>query len=243
MKRYFFEIAYNGNEFFGWQIQPNASSVQQTIEDALTKLNALKPVSIVGCGRTDTGVHASSYIFHVDLIESSSLDQLKYKLNKILPNSIAIKSIWEVSQDMHARFSAIKRTYRYFIHQEKDPFRDLFSTYYPLTVDIDKMNRAANHLIGIHDFTTFSKTNTDVKTHICEVFTAKWHKTVDGLFFEYTANRFLRNMVRATVGTLIDVGKGKISEEDFLTIFHSLDRSKCGSSAPPQGLFLYKIDY
>lgn len=243
MKRYFFEISYDGGAYFGWQIQPNQVSVQQTIEKVLTKLNSQRAVSVVGCGRTDTGVHAYRYVFHADLNEVQSGEQLRYKMNKMLPESIAVKSIREVGQDMHARFSATKRTYRYFIHREKNPFRHNYSTYFPLELDIDQMNEAAKCLIGSHDFTTFSKTNTDVKTHICEVVHARWEKTEEGYVFEYTANRFLRNMVRATVGTLFDVGTGKITISEFEDIFKSLDRSRCAGSAPPQGLYLWDIDY
>lgn len=243
MKRYFFEIAYDGGAFFGWQIQPKQVSVQETIERALTKLNSCKSVAIVGCGRTDTGVHASSYIFHADLDEVTSVEQLQYKLNKMLPATISIHRIREVHPELHARFSAVKRTYRYYIHTRKNPFKQAYSTYFPSELNVTKMNEAARELIGIHDFTTFSKTNTDVKTHICEVFHANWEVTEDGYVFEYTANRFLRNMVRATVGTLLEVGVGKITAEDFNGIFKSLDRSKCAGSAPAQGLYLYRVDY
>lgn len=243
MSRYFFEIAYDGGEYFGWQIQPNQVSVQQTIEEALTRLNSNNSISIVGCGRTDTGVHAESYVFHADISLSSSSEELRYKLNKMLPSSIAIKKIWEVENTLHARFSARKRTYKYFIHTTKNPFKHHFSTYYTLELDIAKMNEAAVLLLGNHDFTTFSKTNTDVKHHFCEVFEAKWTETTDGYCFEYTANRFLRNMVRATVGTLLGVGTGKMTIDEFHAIFKSLDRSQCGSSAPPQGLYLWKIEY
>lgn len=243
MKRYFFEIAYDGGAFFGWQIQPNEVSVQQTIEEVLTKLNSQQAVSIVGCGRTDTGVHAHSYIFHVDLKEIDSCEQLRYKINKMLPTTVSVNRIWEVNFDLHARFSAVKRTYRYFIHTQKNPFKQAYSTYLALNLDVDKMNEATNYLIGPHDFTTFSKTNTDVKTHMCEVFKAEWTKTDDGYCFEYTANRFLRNMVRATVGTLLEVGTGKISVQEFEAVFHSLDRSRCASSAPAQGLYLWNVEY
>lgn len=241
MKRYFFEISYDGGAFFGWQIQPNQISVQQTIEEVLTKLNSQSPVSIVGCGRTDTGVHAESYIFHADL-EHVPTD-LIYKMNKMLPTSVAVKQMWEVSPDLHARFSAVKRTYRYFVHTNKNPFKQAYSTYFPAKLDVEKMNEAAEYLIGTHDFTTFSKTNTDVKTHICEVFEAKWMATEDGYCFEYTANRFLRNMVRATVGTLFEVGLGKLSVIEFSEIFSSSDRSRCAGSAAPQGLYLWEIEY
>lgn len=241
MKRYFFEISYDGGAFFGWQIQPNQVSVQETIEKVLTKLNSQNPVSIIGCGRTDTGVHAESYIFHTDL--ENSIPELVYKMNKMLPTSVAVKQMWEVSSDLHARFSAKKRTYRYFVHLNKNPFKHTYSTYFPSELDVETMNEAAKVLIGTHDFTTFSKTNTDVKTHICEVFDAKWYVTENGYYFEYSANRFLRNMVRATVGTLFEVGLGKLSVDEFGEIFTSLDRSRCAGSAAPQGLYLWNVEY
>ncbi|NGF74631.1 tRNA pseudouridine(38-40) synthase TruA [Fluviicola sp. SGL-29] len=243
MRRYFFEIAYDGGAFYGWQIQPKQASVQETIEHALTQLNSRNPVAIVGCGRTDTGVHASSYIFHADLESVTSVEQLQYKLNKMLPATIAVHRIWEVDPELHARFSAVKRTYRYYIHTRKNPFKQAYSTYFPAELNVAKMNEAARSLIGIHDFTTFSKTNTDVKTHMCEVFNAHWEVTEEGYVFAYTANRFLRNMVRATVGTLLEVGLEKITPEDFKTIFESLDRNRCAGSAPAQGLYLSKVEY
>lgn len=242
MKRYFFEISYDGAAFNGWQIQPKEVSVQQTLETVLTKLNRLTPVSIVGCGRTDTGVHASSYIFHTDLDESI-FPELQYKMNKMLPATIAVHQIWEVEAEMHARFSATKRMYHYFIHSQKNPFKHNYSTYYPHELDVDAMNEASKCLYGTHDFTTFSKLNSDVKTYICTVFEAKWYKVDGGYRFEYQANRFLRNMVRATVGTLLDVGTGKITPQQFEEIFKSLDRKKCAGSAPAQGLFLSNVEY
>lgn len=243
MIRYFFEIAYDGGAFFGWQIQPKQTSVQETIEQALTKLNSNKPIAIVGCGRTDTGVHAHRYIFHADYEQAIDVEQLKYKLNKMLPSTISVFAINEVEDSLHARFSAVRRTYRYFVHKEKNPFKHAYSTYLPLDLDLEKMNEAAKNLLGHHDFTTFSKANTDVKTHLCEVFEATWSETEDGYVFEYTANRFLRNMVRATVGTLFDVGTGKYTPEQFKKIFLSQDRSKSSGSAAPQGLYLWKIIY
>lgn len=243
MKRYFFEISYDGGAFFGWQIQPKEVSVQQTIEGVLTRLNSLKRVCIVGCGRTDTGVHAHKYIFHADLAEIDSYEQLQYKMNKMLPTSVSVNRIWEVNPDLHARFNAVKRTYKYFIHTKKNPFRKAYSTYLTFDLNVDRMNEAAKCLIGSNDFTTFSKANTDVRTHICEVFKAEWTKAEDGYCFEYTANRFLRNMVRATVGTLLEVGTEKISVEEFEMIFHSLDRSRCAGSAPAQGLHLWDVTY
>jgi tRNA pseudouridine38-40 synthase len=243
VKRYFFEVAYDGGMFCGWQVQPQQETVQQTIEYALTKLNSNIHVPIVGCGRTDTGVHAKSSIFHADLELKISLDLLHFRLNKILPYSISILAIKEVESDMHARFSAKKRTYRYFIHTQKNPFKQKYSTLLPGDLNLEKMNEACQLLLGTHDFTTFSKAKTDVKTHICTVVKAHWSTTEDGYVFEYAANRFLRNMVRATVGTLLLVGQEKISIEEFKNIFESMDRSQCASSAPAQGLYLWQVEY
>jgi len=245
--RYFFEISYDGTSFFGWQKQPDRITVQQTIEISLSKIYSNKQIDIVGCGRTDTGVHAKQYIFHADLPHIENPKQLCYTLNKMLPPTVCIKKCWSVNDDMHARYSATRRTYRYFIHFEKEPFKHRYSYYLPHTLDIEKMNIAATNLIGTHDFTTFSKTNTDTKTSICSVFEAKWKVFTENnremCFFEYSANRFLRNMVRATVGTLLKVGQDKISNNEFIEIFHAYDRQQAFSSAPPQGLFLWKIDY
>lgn len=244
IKRYFFECAYDGGQYFGWQIQPKQISVQETIEKYMTRLNSNQPVSIVGCGRTDTGVHAHSSIFHVDLDIAINVSEWVYKLNKMLPASISIKKGWEVTLDDHARFTAKRRTYRYYIHQNKSPFKHAYSTFFPNKLDFGRMNEAALHLIGTHDFTTFSKTNTDVKTHICEVFGAQWVQlNEEEAYFEYSANRFLRNMVRATVGTLFEVGLGKISPEQFKSILHAQDRKQSAGSAAAQGLYLWGIEY
>jgi tRNA pseudouridine38-40 synthase len=244
MRRYFFEIAYNGKSFSGWQRQPNAVSVQEVIEDAFSKLLSGEKVSIVGCGRTDSGVHAKQYYFHVDLPKEFDTDNMVFKLNRMLSDAVVVFKIKKVSKELHARFSAKSRTYRYFIHQKKDPFKNDFSWYNPQLLDINKMNVAAAHLIGTKDFTSFSKVHTDVKTNICEVLSAIWHKTEDGsIYFEITANRFLRNMVRAVVGTLIDVGTGKIGSEDIHHILDKKDRGAASLSVPACGLFLWEIDY
>ncbi len=243
-QRYFMECAYNGNAYFGWQIQPNQISVQETIEKYLSRLNSNAPISIVGCGRTDTGVHAHSAIFHFDIDREIDLEEWVFKLNKMLPESIVIKNSYPVTLDDHARFSAKKRTYRYYIHQQKTPFKSHLSTFVPHTLDFSVMNTAAQQLLGEHDFTSFSKANTDVKTHICTVYTAEWVRVSDEeAYFEYTANRFLRNMVRATVGTLFAVGTKKITPEQFTQILKSQDRSLALASAPADGLYLWEVKY
>ena len=244
MKRYFFELSYNGTLYFGWQRQPKQMSVQQEIEDALSKLNSNVPVSVVGCGRTDTGVHARQYFLHADLAELSDPEQFRYKLNKMLSENISIQRIFHVDQDKHARFSAKARTYRYFIHLTKDPFRNEFSWHYPQKLDLDAMNDAAKELLSKQDFTSLSKLHTDVKTNICTIYKAEWIKVnEDQIYFEITADRFLRNMVRATVGTLLEVGLGKIDRQGLRAVLDKKDRGAAALSVPAKGLFLWKIEY
>lgn len=244
MHRYFVELSYNGTDYFGWQRQPKQISVQEEIENAFTKLNSNNPIQVVGCGRTDTGVHAHHYVLHVELEEVKDLGQLVFKLNKILPESISIHSIKEVTNDIHARFNATSRTYRYFIHQKKDPFKQGTSWYFPQKLDFDAMNIAAQLLLGTKDFTSFSKVNTDVKTNICTVTKAEWEKVdEENYYFEITADRFLRNMVRATVGTLIEVGVGKITPESIVEILEAKDRGAASLSVPAHGLFLWEVCY
>lgn len=241
--RYALELAYRGTNYHGWQIQPNASSVQEEIERRLTQLMGNTPVSIVGCGRTDTGVHASYYVMHFDCGRELDTAQLVYKLNKMLPEDIAVLSGQSVTEDFHARFSAVSRTYHYFIHQKKNAF-SLDSYQLTQAVDFEAMNRAAKHLLGKQDFTSFSKLHTDVKTNICTVSKAAWYQTgPDNWYFEITADRFLRNMVRAVVGTLLDVGYGNLTENDIPQILASKDRGEAKLSVPAKGLFLVDIRY
>tara|TARA_Y100001978_G_scaffold176433_1_gene169308 strand:- start:962 stop:1693 length:732 start_codon:yes stop_codon:yes gene_type:complete len=243
MKRYFFKISYKGTSFFGWQKQSSEVSVQETIEENMSKIQSHKEVSIVGCGRTDTGVHAKEYFFHWDDQFGIDIKQMQYKLNKMLPESIAVHEVFNVKMDQHARFSATQRTYRYFIHKEKDPF--LIERSWPIVqaLDLKKMNDAAQLLIGEKDFSSFAKTNTDVKHHICKLYDAQWIQKENGLVFEIRANRFLRNMVRAIVGTCVDVGLNKLTIHEFEKIITNKDRQSASSSAPAQGLFLWKVDY
>lgn len=243
MNRYFFEIAYNGSSFHGWQRQPNASSVQQVIEETFSKLNSGKEVPIVGCGRTDAGVHAKKYFFHVDLPEIENHEHLIFKLNRMFLKEIAVFNIIKVDNELHARFDAKNRTYRYFIHQQKDPFKDGLSLYFPQELDFQAMNAAAKLLLGKKDFGSFSKLHTDVKTNMCEVYSAEWLVSEQETFFEISANRFLRNMVRAIVGTLIDVGMGKLTSEDVFSILEAKDRQEASLSVPAHGLYLWDIEY
>jgi len=244
MQRYFVELSYNGATFFGWQRQPNQLSVQQEIETALTKLNSNILISIVGCGRTDSGVHAKQYFFHVDLDPIVDLQYYLFKLNRILPESIVLHSIVTIGDDFHARFTAKSRTYRYYLNTKKDPFKQGLSWLFTQSLDLEEMNKAGGLLIGTKDFTSFSKVNTDVKTNICSVSKAKWIK-VDStnFYFEITANRFLRNMVRATVGTLLEIGQGKKSSESILNTIEAKDRGVAAISVPAHGLFLWEVLY
>jgi tRNA pseudouridine38-40 synthase len=244
MQRYFVELSYNGSSFFGWQRQPNQLSVQEEIENAFTKLNSNIPVAVVGCGRTDTGVHANHYVLHVDFLSVNDLEQLVFKLNRILPSTIVIHSIKQAVSDFHARFHAISRTYRYFINTKKNPFKIGLSWTFTQKLDFEAMNEAAKLLIGTKDFTSFSKVNTDVKTNICTVSKAQWIKLDDtNYYFEITADRFLRNMVRATVGTLIEVGEGKIQSNDIVGILEAKNRGAASLSVPAHGLFLWEVCY
>ena len=240
--RYFIEIAYKGTNYFGWQTQPNQISVQQTLEKAISTL-LRKPISIVGAGRTDTGVHASKSFAHFDTNEPL-LDNFLYKINRFLPKDIAILSIINVKPDAHARFDATSRTYSYFITTIKNPFA--LETKWQLLVDeldIEKMNQAATYLIQVKDFTSFAKLHSDNKTNLCEVNFAYWKEENKELIFTINANRFLRNMVRSIVGTLVEVGKGNISLLEFEEFIQKKDRKFAALTAPAKGLFLSEISY
>lgn len=240
--RYKIELAYNGSGFHGWQKQINAISVQETIENALSLLISEKVV-ITGCGRTDTGVHAKYFAAHFDSSTKINSDEIVRKLNAFLGNEIVIYKISKTSDDFHARFSAKSRTYMYFIRTEKDPFGYSYSWNIFFDLNIDKMREAGQKLLDYTDFTCFSKLHTDVKTHNCKILNVRLIRTGMGIVFIITADRFLRNMVRAIVGTLVEVGKNRISVEDFCRIIESKDRSKAGQSAPAQGLFLMDVRY
>ncbi|MDX1652832.1 MAG: tRNA pseudouridine(38-40) synthase TruA [Brumimicrobium sp.] len=242
-QRYFFECAYDGTDFSGWQRQPNADTVQETIECMLSR-RFNEEVTIVGCGRTDAGVHARQFYFHADLDVDLDARELGYKLNKMLPVSIAVLKVYPVHDSAHARFDAVSRSYKYYIHSNKNPFSDRFSLYFPYRLDLDKMNHAARLLIGEKDFTSFSKLHTDVHTNICDLFNAEWKALENGqLVFGISANRFLRNMVRAIVGTLLQVGQGEMEAEEIVNILKAKDRSAAGVSVPAKGLFLDRVEY
>lgn len=244
MKRYAITISYNGTKYFGWQRQPREISVQQVIEESLTKIHHNLPIAIVGCGRTDTGVHAKSYVLHVDLPQVNDLKQFIYKMNKMLPKDICFQEIKEVSGDFHARFDAKDRTYRYFVHTQKDVFKVNQSFYINQSIDFERMNLAAKYLLEASDFSSFAKTHTDVKTNFCKVTKAEWIAITDTYYyFEISADRFLRNMVRAVVGTLLEIGLRKQSVEEMSKIIQAKNRSKAGMSVPAHALYLWNVTY
>lgn len=247
MYRYFVELAYHGGSYCGWQVQPNGISVQEKLEQALCILLQKKEIRITGAGRTDAGVHASYFVAHFD----SSIDNLHednlymYKLNRLLPCDIAIHRIRPVSATAHARFDALSRTYHYKIATRKNPFNMGLAYHFYRPLDVEKMNNASEILKEYRDFTSFSKLHGNAKTNLCEVSEAYWvddEKTGE-LTFIISANRFLRNMVRAIVGTMIDIGLGKIPSEALRPIIEGKCRGLAGTSVPPQGLYLTRIDY
>jgi tRNA pseudouridine38-40 synthase len=241
--RYFLQLSYKGTRYFGWQRQPNAISVQEVVEKTLSTI-LREDIAVVGAGRTDTGVHASFYVLHFDVLnEISEPEKLLYHLNRFLPDDIAIQKIKKVNSDFHARFSAVSRTYKYFICTEKNPFQTETCYQFTVPLNLEKMDEAAKVLFEFNDFTSFAKLHTDVKTNNCKIFQAEWIKTGEMLVFTIKADRFLRNMVRAIVGTLLEVGKGKITVDDFRNIIEMKNRGAAGTSVPPQGLFLVDIEY
>lgn len=241
--KFFFEIAYHGKNYAGWQNQANAIGIQSVIENALSQMFRTE-VKIIGSGRTDTGVHCEQQFFHCELdkeeIEYASLIQ---KLNSFLPRDIVVKDIRKVKPDANARFDALERTYHYRITRTKNPFMEGLAWHFFKPVDIQTMNNAAALLLGEHDFECFSKVHTDVNHFLCNIKKAQWKEEGQMLEFTVTANRFLRGMVRSIVGTLLDVGTGKTSMKEFQAIIQSRDRKKAGANVPPQGLYLTKVKY
>ena len=252
--RYKITLSYSGADFCGWQVQPREPSVQQTLEDALSSLLGSK-ICVTGAGRTDTGVNAVNYAAHFDLEAGIDCAQTRYKLNAILPRSIVVTEVTEVPVDFHARFGATRREYTYFLHTVKDPFIANYSLQYFYPLDFEAMNRASKLLLGTHDFSCFEKTGADNKTSVCTIFEAGWHKYTpshvsilgreDGeyWYFRISADRFLRNMVRAIVGTLLETGRGKRSEDSIPELIESKDRCLAGESVPGYPLFLSDIKY
>ncbi len=242
--RYFINLSYDGAAYHGWQVQPDDVTVQQRLNEALATLLRTH-VETVGAGRTDAGVNAACMVAHFDCDALPyPPEQLAYKLNRLLPPDIAIHDIRPVKAEAHARFSALARTYHYYIYTEKSPFRRRYAMRLPFAVDYEKMNRAAEILLQTEDFTSFSKLHTDTKTNICHVTAARWEETEPGLWrFTITADRFLRNMVRAVVGTLLDIGRGKITEDDLRRIINAHDRCSAGDSVMGEALFLADVRY
>ncbi len=240
--RYFIEFAYNGKDYCGWQYQPHSPSVQETLNKALSIL-LRKEIDVVGAGRTDTGVHATQMFAHFDYEEVIDGEALTKRLNAFLPKDIVVYRFIHLHDEAHARFDATSRTYEYHIHTFKDAFVAEGSWYNFHPLDVDKMNEAAKILFEYIDFKCFSKTHTDVKTFNCKVIEAQWQQNGTRLVFTITADRFLRNMVRAIVGTLVNVGLGKINLHDFRQIIESRDRSAAGFSVPAHGLYLTKVKY
>lgn len=244
------QLSYDGTAYHGWQVQPNGESVQGTLQRALSTL-LREDTEVVGAGRTDAGVHASMMVAHFDGPVDLDADQLVYKLNKLLPRDMAVQRLWPVADDMHARFSATSRTYHYYIHTRKSPFLRHYSWLVTFPLDFDKMNEAASHLLRYEDFTSFSKVNTDTKTNICHITEAQWKEITPPLEgqgggvwrFTISANRFLRNMVRAIVGTLVEVGRGRMSVEEFCQVIERKDRCSAGESVPGNALFLTDVSY
>jgi len=242
--RYFIFISFKGTFYHGWQIQPGAVTIQQKLEEALSTV-LQEPISATGAGRTDTGVHAKFFCAHFD---SAKDDLIKTKnlitrLNMLLPKDISAKGLNKVSKDAHARFSAVSRTYKYFISNTLDPFNYEYSWFFPVKLDLPLMNEACRMMLMYSDFTSFSKLHSDVKTNYCRIFNAHWEYIDDNLMFTIKADRFLRNMVRAVVGTTVDVGRGRTSLKEFEEIILSKNRCKAGKSAPAKGLFLTDIEY
>ena len=244
LNRYFIYISYNGTRYCGWQNQPNGLSVQQCIEEALSVLYQ-QPVPIVGAGRTDAGVHARQMVAHFDWEDHiDDLALLADKLNSLLPYDIAIERIVRVTKDAHARFDALSRTYKYFITDCKNPFNDEWVCRMSCKgIDFTLMNKACEILVEYTDFSSFSKSHTDVKTNICHIDYARWEQEGGMWVFTIRADRFLRNMVRAIVGTLFEVGRGKCSLTDFRQVIESKDRCRAGTSVPAKGLSLVEITY
>lgn len=251
--RYFIQLSYDGTGYHGWQVQPNGVSVQEVLQKALSTL-LRQPTEVTGAGRTDAGVHASMMVAHFDWpadhkgegCEEMPLDctQLTYKLNRLLPPDVAVQAVRPVGPEMHARFSATRRTYHYYIHTRKDPFLRGYSWQVNVPLDFALMNEAAQVLLEYSDFTSFSKTGTDVKTNICQLTEARWEQLKPGEWrFTVSANRFLRNMVRAIVGTLVEVGRHRMTISQMRHAIEAKDRQRAGESVPGHALYLINIEY
>src|SRR5690606_1653418 len=241
-KRYFLELAYKGTSFHGWQIQANAHTVQEEINRALTMILRF-PVETMGSGRTDAGVHAMQQFLHFDAPALADKNDLLKRLNSVLPKEIAVYGVREVVPQAHARFSALSRSYLYYISLRKNQFEEELSWRYFTVLDLDKMNKASKILLEYRDFECFSKVKTEVNNFECEIKSAFWEQKEQHLIFHITANRFLRGMVRAIVGTMLQVGEGRLDQEGFRAVIESKKRGNAGVSVPPQGLYLSSVAY
>ncbi len=243
--RFFLEISYQGSQYHGWQKQHNAQGIQTVIEEALQKL-LRQPVQVSGSGRTDTGVHACQQWAHFDAVLALVPENFLHRMNALLPRDIAVQSLWQVRETAHARFDAVCRSYEYHIHQEKSPFLNNLSYFFAITLDLERMNTCADSIAdGVErDYRCFSKSGSSQDHHLCRIFSANWERTKNGrLIFRISANRFLRNMVRAIVGTLLEVGSGRMDHSDFEQILAGRDRRKAGRSVPAEGLYLCEVRY
>lgn len=242
MNNYLLSIQYDGTNYNGWQYQSNARTVQEEIEKSIKKI-LRKQIKIIGSGRTDTGVHALDQKANFRIEEILNLYEFKYSLNSILPKDIAIKDISLVSEEFHARFDAKKRTYIYLISDKKSPFYFNYSYFYPVKLDIDYLNNISKTIIGEKDFSAFCKKNIELDNKICNVFDAYWIKKKDMTIFKISSNRYLRGMVRAIVGTLLNAEKNKLSDEEVEILIKKQNREFAGENVPAKGLFLYKVEY
>lgn len=239
--RYFLELSYKGTSYAGFQRQENANTVQEEVEKAFEILHREK-VEMVTSSRTDAGVHALQNYMHFDF-ERAVHPQFVYKMNAILPNDIVVRRVFEVDKDAHSRFDAIAREYRYYVYRSKDPFLEDRAYYYPYTLDVELMNRAANELMQYEDFTSFSKRNTQVKTFICKIMESEWVEEGSCLVYRVRGNRFLRGMVRGLTGTMLKLGRGRITLEEFHGIIRAKDCTRANFSVPGKGLFLTKVEF
>lgn len=242
--RYFIFISYKGSSYHGWQVQPNSITVQKILDNALSTILE-ETIVTTGAGRTDTGVHALVFCAHFESNKENLSDRknIIFRLNRFLPKDISVSQIVKVHPDAHARFSAISRTYHYYISKTKNPFLEDSAWFIHVDIDIYKMNEACDILIKHTDFTSFSKLHSDVRTNLCRIYSANWEESDDQLIFTIKADRFLRNMVRAIVGTMVDIGTGRLTPAEFESIILDKDRNKAGKSAPAKGLFLVDIEY
>lgn len=244
--RYFVRLAYNGKNHHGWQVQPNSETIQGVMNHAMD-LIIREEINLIGAGRTDTGVHAREFYAHFDTSQNLGDDKerahLIFKLNNFLPAEIAVYDIFPVTPKTHARFDATARTYKYYVSRIKDPFKYATSYYFYGDLNVDRMNEGARILFSYNDFSSFSKSKTQTSTNLCEIYEAEWTEKGPMLTFTIKANRFLRNMVRAIVGTLLDIGQGKLDVLELHRILQDQNRSSAGFSAPARGLFLHQIDY